>query len=187
MLWDSFSFLLHFDLSIYLSLVFLFGIAAHFRAMDGYSFLRRLISLLGDTFGVLYAVVIVTTLFSPFILNDVVVLILTPVLVRHAKEHSMDVTPLVVALITFTNIASSLTPIGNPQNILLWHASGISPRHFVLGTWLPLAFSGLLAASASIPLKAGLAVQETFLHPEAWDPVRYPSAIVPRCILQQSP
>jgi Na+/H+ antiporter NhaD/arsenite permease-like protein len=94
---DSLAFPLRFDPSIYISLAFLFGIAAHFRAMDGYSFLRRIISLLADKFGILYAVVIVTTIFSPFILNDVVVLILAPVLVRYAKQFSVDVTPLLVA------------------------------------------------------------------------------------------
>ena len=134
------------DLTIYLSLVLLFGIAAQFRAMDGYSFLRRTIYLLEQRIGILYAVALITVLFSPFILNDVVVLVLTPVLVSYAKRHNVDITPLLVAEITFTNIASSLTPLGNPQNILLWHASGISAREFVAGTWLPLAASGALAA-----------------------------------------
>jgi Na+/H+ antiporter NhaD/arsenite permease-like protein len=164
---DSLAFPLRFDPSIYISLAFLFGIAAHFRAMDGYSFLRRIISLLADKFGILYAVVIVTAIFSPFILNDVVVLILAPVLVRYAKQFSVDVTPLLVALITFSNIASSLTPIGNPQNILLWQASAVSPHQFVLGTWLPLAVSGILAASLLYPFKNKLGSPREVPQPRA--------------------
>lgn len=136
-----------FDPSIFVSLAFLFGIAANFRAMDGYSFLRSLISLLEGRLGVLYAVVLVTSLFSPIILNDVVILILTPVLVRYAKQFKVDIAPLVVAEISFTNIASTLTPFGNPQNLLLWQASGISASRFVLGTWLPLTISGLLTVA----------------------------------------
>ena len=135
-----------FDPSILISLAFLFGIAANFRAMDGYSFLRNLIGLFERSVGVLYAVVLVTCLFSPIILNDVVILILTPVLVRYAKQFNVDIAPLIVAEISFTNIASSLTPFGNPQNLLLWQDSGISAGQFIIGTWFPLAVSGILTA-----------------------------------------
>jgi len=138
---------LTFDFTIFLSLALLFGIAAQFRAAEGYSFLRGIISALEGRLGVMYAVVVVTAVFSPFVLNDVVVLILTPVLVGHSKGSGTDIAPLLVAEITFTNIASSLTPLGNPQNILLWQASGISAGQFVAGTWLPLAISGLVAAA----------------------------------------
>lgn len=137
-----------FDFSIFVSLAFLFGVAANFRAMDGYSFLRTVISSLERRFGVLYAVVLVTVIFSPVILNDVVILILTPVLVRYAKQFKVDVAPLLVAEVSFTNIASSLTPFGNPQNLLLWQDSGISAGRFVLGAWLPLTLSGALTAAA---------------------------------------
>ena len=135
-----------FDLSIFVSLALLFGIAAQFRALDGYSFLRGVISALEGRLGVMYAVVVVTVVFSPFVLNDVLVLILTPVLITYSKESGADIAPLVVAEITFTDIASSLTPLGNPQNILLWQASGISAGQFVAGAWLPLAASGAIAA-----------------------------------------
>ena len=137
-----------FDPFIFVSLAFLFGIAANFRAMDGYTFLRCLISILEPKLGVLFAVVLVTGLFSPVILNDVVILILTPVLVRYAKQFKVDIAPLLVAEITFTNIASSLTPFGNPQNILLWQSSGISAGAFVLGALPPLAISAVLSAIA---------------------------------------
>ncbi len=136
------------DLSVFISLAFLFGIAANFRAMDGYTFLRSLIAALEPRIGVLFSVILVTSLFSPLILNDVVILILTPVLVRYAKQFDVDIAPLLVAEVCFTNIASTLTPFGNPQDILLWQASGISAGSFVAGTWLPLLFSGVLATGA---------------------------------------
>jgi len=53
----------------YLSLAFLFGIAAQFRAMDGCSFLRRILASIEPTLGLLYAVSLVTFVFSPFILT----------------------------------------------------------------------------------------------------------------------
>lgn len=134
------------DYTIFVSLAFLFGIAAQFSAAGGNDFLRGVIAALEGRLGVMYAVVVVTVVFSPFVLNDVLVLILTPVIVAHAKESGSDVAPLLVGEVTFTNIASSLTPMGNPQNILLWQASGISAGGFVAGTWLPLAVSGVTAA-----------------------------------------
>jgi Na+/H+ antiporter NhaD/arsenite permease-like protein len=142
------------DISIFVSLAFLFGIAAQFRAANGYSFLRGIISSLEGRLGVMYAVVVVTAAFSPFVLNDVLVLILTPVLITYSKETGADIAPLLVAEITFTNIASSLTPLGNPQNILLWQTSGISAGEFVAGTWLPLVASGAIAALLLLRFRA---------------------------------
>lgn len=143
---------LTFDPGIYISLAFLFGIAAQFRAMDGYAFLRRMLASLEPRLGILYAVALVTFVFSPFILNDVLVLILTPALIKYAKEHGLDAAPLIVAEITLTNISSSLTPIGNPQNILLWTSSGIGFGEFVAGAWPYVLASAALAAVALLPL-----------------------------------
>ncbi len=154
-----------FDFSIFLSLGFLFGIAANFRAMDGYTFLRSLITILERKVGVVYAVVIVATLFSPLILNDVVILILTPALVRYAKQFHVDIAPLVVAEISFTNIASSLTPFGNPQNLLLWQASGITASEFVRGTWLPVLISGALSVVALYRFSRNLGGTREFSAP----------------------
>ncbi|MDG7010833.1 MAG: hypothetical protein JRN57_01810 [Nitrososphaerota archaeon] len=140
-----------FDPGIYVSLAFLFGIAAQFRAMDGYSFLRRLLASLEGRLGALYAVALLTFAFSPFILNDVLILILTPPLIKYARQRGVDPAPLVVAEVTLTNIASSLTPIGNPQNILLWTASGVGFESFVLGTWPYVVASAALAAVALYP------------------------------------
>ena len=149
-----------FDPSIFLSLAFLFGIAAQFRAMDGNTFLRGLIGVLEGSLGLLYAVVAVTAVFSPFILNDVLVLILTPVLVSYSKETGTDIAPLLVAEVTFTNIASCLTPLGNPQNILLWQASGISAALFVEGTWFPVLLSGIIAAALLLAFRGRRRAEE---------------------------
>lgn len=141
------------DLPVYLSLAFLFGIASQFRAMDGESFLRRITAFFEGRIGMLYAVVVVTALFSPLILNDVVILILTPVVIGYAKQFRIDVAPLLVTEITFTNIASSLTPLGNPKNILLWTASRATFLQFVEGTWIPVLISAIIAVVALLPLR----------------------------------
>lgn len=167
---------MEFDASIFVSLAFLFGIAAQFRAADGYSFLRMVIFTMEGRLGVTFSVAIVTALFSPFILNDVLVLILTPVIISYSKQSGADIAPLLVAEITFTNIASSLTPLGNPQNILLWQASGVSAGDFVAGTWLPLAASGALAAILLFRFRAraeGERRATTTTTSRSWLPVAY--------------
>jgi Na+/H+ antiporter NhaD/arsenite permease-like protein len=141
-----------FDPAIYVSLALLFGIAAQFRAMDGYAFLRWVLASLEPRLGILYAVALVTFAFSPFILNDVLVLVLTPTLIGYAKEHNLDAAPLIVAEVTLTNVARALTPIGNPQNILLWTSSGIGFGAFVAGTFPYVLASAALAAVALVPL-----------------------------------
>ena len=148
----SAGFLGPFDPAIYVNLALFFGIAAQFRAMDGYSFLRRVLAAVEPKLGLVFGVSLVTFVFSPFILNDVLVLILTPAIIKYAKQYGLDAAPLIVAEITFTNISSSLTPIGNPQNILLWTSSGISFAAFVAGTWPLVLASAALAAVAMIPL-----------------------------------
>lgn len=141
-----------FDFSIIPSLAFLFGIAAQFRAMDGTSFLQKLVGNLENKVGMVYAIFLVAGIFSPFILNDVVIVILTPVIVRYAKHFGVDAAPLLVAEITMTNVASTLTPFGNPQNILLWTSSGATVVQFVSGTWLPVLVSATIVAAALYPL-----------------------------------
>jgi Na+/H+ antiporter NhaD/arsenite permease-like protein len=165
---------LSFDFTIFISLAFLFGIAAQFRAADGYTFLRGLVYYFGHRLGMLYAVVIVTAIFSPFVLNDVLVLILTPVLVGYSRETGGDIGPLLVAEITFTNIASSLTPLGNPQNILLWQAARVSAAAFVAGTWAPLALSAVIAASVLWRFKERYAGSSVFsARVGSWRPAFY--------------
>lgn len=135
------------DPTVFLSLAFFFGIAAQFRAAEGNQFLRAVISAFRRKVGALLAVALVATVFSPFVLNDVLILILTPVLIEYSQESGSDLAPLVVAEIALANIASSLTPFGNPQNILLWQATGASARQFIGWTWLPLLASAVLAVS----------------------------------------
>lgn len=140
------------DPTVYVSLLFLFGIAAQFTTMDGETFLRKVVGVFENRVGILYAVVIVAGLFSPVILNDIVIIILTPVIVRYARQHKVDAAPLLVAEITTVNVASSLTPLGNPQNIILWSSSGATFGQFVAGTWLPVLAAMGVATAALFPL-----------------------------------
>jgi di/tricarboxylate transporter len=75
---------------------------------------------------------------STFLTNDVALFIVVPLTLTLRKLCEIPVTRLIIFEALAVNAGSLLTPIGNPQNILLWGRSGLS---FAAFTWqmLPLA------------------------------------------------
>lgn len=82
-------------------------------------------------------------LLSAIVTNDVALFILLPIALSIGRLSGMAVGRLVIFLALAVNAGSSLTPIGNPQNLLLWQASGYSFWQFTL-MMAPLALSLLL-------------------------------------------
>jgi Na+/H+ antiporter NhaD/arsenite permease-like protein len=74
--------------------------------------------------------------------NDVVCFALTPLLGAVLLRTSMDPRPFLYALACATNIGSALTPIGNPQNILIAQSRGLDFAPFVLFCAAPVVLSG---------------------------------------------
>ncbi len=89
------------------------------------------------------AVIFTSGILSAFLVNDVVCLFMAPLLLRISRVSNRPALPLLLALATSSNIGSSATITGNPQNILIGSLSGISYTHFLwrLG---PPALIGLL-------------------------------------------
>lgn len=81
-------------------------------------------------------------LLSAFLVNDVVCLVMAPLVLSICKRMGLRPLPYLLALATGSNIGSSATITGNPQNILIGSVSGIGYRDFVahLG---PVAVIGL--------------------------------------------
>lgn len=61
---------------------------------------------------------------SAILLNDTVCLLATPLLVEMAMQARVPPLPFLIALATGSNIGSVMTLTGNPQNIIIGHASG---------------------------------------------------------------
>ncbi|MBE8539637.1 SLC13 family permease [Geoglobus acetivorans] len=59
-----------------------------------------------------------------FITNDAAVMVVVP-LTMSLKDH-IDVRKAVALEVISANAGSTLTPIGNPQNLLIWHVWGVS-------------------------------------------------------------
>ncbi len=79
---------------------------------------------------------------SAFLVNDIVCLLMTPLVLRVCGEMRIPPTPYLLALATSSNIGSTATITGNPQNILIGSLSRIPYLDFLahLG---PVALAGL--------------------------------------------
>ncbi|WP_436876055.1 SLC13 family permease [Siccibacter turicensis] len=95
-------------------------------------------------------------LLSTFLTNDVALFIVVPLTLTLKKLCAIPVSRIIIFEALAVNAGSLLTPIGNPQNILLWGRSGLSFGAF---TWqmaplaLALFISLLLLAWFCFPAK----------------------------------
>ncbi len=87
-------------------------------------------------------VIFTSGILSAFLVNDVVCLVMAPLILSICKRMKLQPLPYLLGLATASNIGSAATITGNPQNILIGSVSGISYRDFVahLG---PVALIGL--------------------------------------------
>jgi Na+/H+ antiporter NhaD/arsenite permease-like protein len=72
--------------------------------------------------------VLAAALLSTFLTNDVALFIVVPLTLTLKKWCAIPVNRLIIFEALAVNAGSLLTPIGNPQNILLWGRSGLSFR-----------------------------------------------------------
>lgn len=124
---------------------YLVRFAAH---LAGYSSSTRTIALL---------LVIFATLLSAIVTNDVALFIMVPISLSIARFTGIPAGRLVIFLALAVNAGSAVSPVGNPQNLLLWQASGYSFIQFTV-MMLPLSslllFSLLLLTGLAFPSKA---------------------------------
>jgi Na+/H+ antiporter NhaD/arsenite permease-like protein len=87
-------------------------------------------------------VIFTSGLLSAFLVNDIVCLVMTPFVVHIARVLRRPPLPYVIALATASNIGSTATITGNPQNMLIGSLSGIHYAAF-LSHLAPVAIVGL--------------------------------------------
>ena len=68
---------------------------------------------------------------SALVTNDVSLFLLVPLTRVLATQAELPLARLVVLQALAVNAGSALTPIGNPQNLFLWHRSGLSIAEFI--------------------------------------------------------
>lgn len=79
----------------------------------------------------LLSVILMSGFLSAVLLNDIVVLMLSPIIIQLLNTIKRNPIPYLIALGLSANIGSAMTPIGNPQNMLIAGFSGISFLSFV--------------------------------------------------------
>lgn len=77
---------------------------------------NQLISRLHTKKQLLIMVIIVTGILSAFFINDIVCLLLTPIVILICQRAQINPVPYLLAVATASNIGSAATLIGNPQN-----------------------------------------------------------------------
>lgn len=99
---------------------------------------KRLILRLPTDRAIAVFLVLTTALLSMLLTNDVALFIVVPLTVGLRAVSTVPVTRIVVFEAFAANAGSTLTPIGNPQNLFLWQLSQASFYQYV-GAMLPLA------------------------------------------------
>jgi Na+/H+ antiporter NhaD/arsenite permease-like protein len=99
--------------------------------------------------GLLGLIIVAAGVLSALFVNDVVCLVMAPIVLDLARRLRLPPVPYLVALATAANVGSVATLTGNPQNMLVGSFSGISYRAFLLRE-APVAVIGLAVVFAVI-------------------------------------
>lgn len=91
----------------------------------------------------LAAVVVSAGVFSAFLLNDAICLVMTPLVADIARRMRRDPVPYLLAVAMASNIGSTATITGNPQNILIGSFSHVPYGRFAAAL-SPVAAVGLV-------------------------------------------
>lgn len=87
-------------------------------------------------------IILAAGILSALFLNDTVVLMMTPMVLETCRALRRDPIPYLLGLTTAANVGSAAAITGNPQNIVIGSASGISYGAFALAL-TPAALLGL--------------------------------------------
>jgi len=105
-----------------------------------------LVRFSGSKIRLLAYIMVISAVLSAVILNDAVVLIFTPIVIRCCRNTGCNPIPYLIGIMFSANIGSLATPIGNPQNAYVASEAGISFLEFSAHTLpislvcLPVAF-----------------------------------------------
>jgi Na+/H+ antiporter NhaD/arsenite permease-like protein len=91
----------------------------------------------------LIIIVFVTGIASAFLVNDAVVLLFTPIIISICRKTNLNPIPYLIAEILSSNIGSTMTITGNPQNMLIGISSNISYVDFLIKL-LPISLIGMI-------------------------------------------
>jgi len=98
---------------------------------------RRVLAKIDTERGLAFAIVALSATLAMFFTNDIALFITVPLTLGFRNVIKNDVKKLIIFQALAVNVGSALTPIGNPQNLFLWHQWDISFFRFI-GEMAPL-------------------------------------------------
>jgi Na+/H+ antiporter NhaD/arsenite permease-like protein len=111
-------------------IMFLFGMFSIVSALERSGVLRyvsvKMLSKTKSPNSLLMMFVVGMGLLSAFLVNDIIALMAIPLVIYISKQVNVKPTVFLIALAFGVTVGSAMTPIGNPQNLLIALQSGIS-------------------------------------------------------------
>jgi len=99
----------------------------------------------------LASIVLVAGIFSAFLVNDAICLVMTPLVLDLVARLKRDPLPYLLAVPMASNVGSTATITGNPQNMIIGSLSHIPYGTFAASLW-PVAAVGLILTVSLIAL-----------------------------------
>lgn len=121
-------------------IVFLFSMFVVARALEMSGYLEELanraFSVAKSADGLLASVIIFSALSSAILINDTIAVVGVPVAFYISQRFGVKPLPLLMALAFSVTIGSTLSPIGNPQNLLVAVRGGLQAPFLSFLRWL---------------------------------------------------
>ncbi len=141
-------------------MIFLFGMFTVGVALQESGYLSqisfRLFSRAKNADDLLLLILFSTGLLSAFLMNDTLAIVGTPLMLHLARAHEISPKPLLLALAYAVTTGSAMSPIGNPQNLLIsMNGQVSSPFLTFFGALAIPTFVNLLAAYLLLRWKYG--------------------------------
>ena len=127
---------------------------------------ERTVARFHDTRPFAAMMILVSGALAALVTNDVTLFVVIPFTVIAGRISDFDVEDAVIFEVIATNLLGCLTPLGNPQNLFIFHRSGWSAAQFVT-TMLPfvaVSAAGLTIAVFLLP-RATLSEHDVALPP----------------------
>ena len=97
-----------------------------------YSVSKRMVKRVRYESTLAFLLVSISAVFSMFLTNDISILIVVPLTLSLSEIIKNDTGKLIILEIIAVNVGSLLSPIGNPQNIYIWHKWHVPFFEFIL-------------------------------------------------------
>jgi len=101
----------------------------------------------GQPWKIFLLFLVVTALFSAFLDNVTTMLVIIPVVMSLTKGMGLDSKFFLISLILFSNIGGALTLIGDPTNIIIGTAAGLSFNEFIQNLIVPISTVAIVLGS----------------------------------------